>query len=76
MERQVVAYAVTSTTFVRSWYGLSAAGDTRRGDWAAFVAKVVTLPSGGARPGPVRMVLTPYLLERPSPAPSTSCGTR
>jgi hypothetical protein len=66
---KVVAYAMTSTTFVRSWYGLSAAGDTGKGnghgDRAAFVAKVVTLPSGGAGPGAVRMVLTPYLLERP-----------
>jgi hypothetical protein len=68
---KVVAYAMTSTTFVRSWFGLSAAGDTANGngdghgDRAAFVAKVVTLPSGGAGPGAVRMVLTPYLLERP-----------
>jgi hypothetical protein len=62
---KVVAYAMTSTTFVRSWYGRSAAGDPGNGDRAAFVAKVVTLPSGGAGSGAVRMVVTPYLLERP-----------
>jgi len=62
---KVVVYAMTSTTFVRSWYGRSAAGDSGNGDRAAFVAKVVTLPSGGAGGGAVRMVVTPYLLERP-----------
>jgi hypothetical protein len=69
----VVAYAVTSTAFVRSWYGRSAAGDSGNGDRAAFVAKVVTLPAAGrpaaghspSSPGVVRMVLTPYLLDRP-----------
>ena len=60
----VVAYAMTSTSFVRSWYGRSAAGDSGNGDRAAFVAKVVVLPSAGSGPGAVRMVLTPYLLER------------
>jgi hypothetical protein len=66
---KVVAYALTSTTFVRSWYGRSAAGDSGNdgdgGDGAAFVAKVATLPSGGAGAGAIRMVLTPYLLDRP-----------
>jgi hypothetical protein len=62
---KVVAYALTSPTFVRSWYGSAAAGDPGNGGRAAFVAKVVTLPSGGAGAGAVRMVLTPYLLERP-----------
>jgi hypothetical protein len=59
----VVAYAVTSAAFVRSWYGRSAAGDAGNGDRAAFVAKVVTLPTERGA-GAVRMVLTPYLLER------------
>jgi hypothetical protein len=65
---KVVAYAMTSTTFVRSWYGLSAAGDAGNGhgDRASFVAKVVTVPSGGDAPGAIRMVLTPYLLDRPT----------
>jgi hypothetical protein len=62
----VVAYAMTSTAFVRSWYGRSAVGDSGNGDRAAFVAKVVTLPSSGRGPGAVRMVLTPYLLDRPT----------
>jgi hypothetical protein len=70
---RVVAYAMTSAAFVRSWYGRTAAADSGngdsggKGDRAAFVAKVVTLPSAGAGAGAgaVRMVLTPYLLERP-----------
>jgi hypothetical protein len=63
---RVVAYATTATSFVRSWYGRSAAGDSGNGDRAAFVAKVAALGSPGSpgRPaGAVRMVLTPYLLQ-------------
>ena len=64
---KVVAYAMTSPTFVRSWYGRSAAGDSGNGDHASFVAKVATLapPSGSDAPGAVRMVVTPYLLGSP-----------
>jgi len=64
---KVVAYAVTSRTFVHSWYGRSAAGDPANGDRASFVAKVATLqssPSSGDRAA-IRMVVTPYLLGSP-----------
>lgn len=63
---RVVAYATTSTPFVRSWYGRSAAGDKGNGDRASFVAKVATLrgADGRAGSGPVRLVLTPYLLKQ------------
>ena len=64
---KVVAYAVTSPAFVRSWYGRSAAGDPGNGDRASFVAKVATLqsPSSNGEQGAVRMVVTPYLLASP-----------
>jgi hypothetical protein len=64
---KVVAYAMTSSSFVRSWYGRSAAGDTGNGDRASFVAKVATLsPAEDSDvPGAVRMVVTPYLLGSP-----------
>ena len=64
---RVVAYATTATPFVRSWYGRSAAGDSGNGDRAAFVAKVATLSRPGEPGGAVRMVLTPYLLQRSPP---------
>ncbi len=60
---RVVVYATTSTAFVRSWYGRTAAGDSGNGDRASFVAKVATLRGAGGRPGAVRLVLTPYLLQ-------------
>jgi hypothetical protein len=66
---KVVVYALTSTAFVRSWYGTTAAGDRGNGNRASFVAKVATLPPGpGGDAGAVRLVLTPYLLERPRSA--------
>ncbi len=63
---RVVVYATTSTAFVRSWYGRTAAGDSGNGGHASFVAKVVTLPRADqpGAPGAVRMVLTPYLLKQ------------
>jgi hypothetical protein len=64
---RVVAYAMTATPFVRSWYGRSAAGDSGNGDRAAFVAKVATLGRPGGPAGAVRMVLTPYLLQGDRP---------
>jgi hypothetical protein len=64
---RVVAYATTSTAFVRSWYGRTAAGDSGNGDRASFVAKVATLRRAGGGPGAVRLVLTPYLLQGDRP---------
>jgi hypothetical protein len=64
---KVVAYAVSSPTFVHSWYGRSAAGEPGNGDRASFVAKVATLQSSPSKGdhAAIRMVVTPYLLASP-----------